>query len=163
MITVQFDMHYFKDMYCGMQCSNVSRVQGTCPALRQPPLPQFLSQRQITDINTPLYFRYHSSPYQPNPSCTISSPPIIDFVSSQRKPPRSSAALAHSLLPHLPLPQRQQKQKTSSTNLDCSDADSSGSPGTSQQPQANSISEMRPEFTIMKELNAPAYAVFKPS
>lgn len=48
-------------------------------------------------------------------------------------------------------------------NLDCSAAESSVSSTASQQPQANSISEVQTEFVITKELNGTVYVVFKPS
>jgi len=133
-----------------------------CPARRQPPPSMFLSWRQSTDLNMSLCFRYHCSPYQPNPSS-------YDSFSSHHRlcVVPEKAAEVHGCSCSLPAPTSASATEAAETgnlpNLGCAAADSSDSSTTLQQPRANSISEMRLELTITKELNAPTYAVFKPS
>lgn len=73
------------------------------------------------------------------------------------------ATEVHSCFFSLWAPSTEAAETENLPNLDCSAADSSDLAKTSQQPWPNSISEMWLEFTIVKELNAAAYVVFKPS
>lgn len=111
---------------CIVGCSPVMCLLGSqdVSSSGQPPPSLFLSQRQNTDLNVSLYFRYHRSPYQPNP-------PEYGLFSSHHRlrvaPEKATEVLgcSFSLLAPTSASATQAAERENLPSLDCSAADSS--------------------------------------
>ena len=150
-------MHYFKDMYCGVQPTNVSAGFRGCIQLwcnLHPPCLYYRAKywpKHVSVFQVPLF---------PLPtqsflvwSLLLPSQTLSSF--------RESHQGAQLLFP-TPCSATEEAETENLLNLDCSAADSSDSSRSSQQPRANSVYEMWLEFTITNQLNATAYVVFEP-